>query len=284
MATVAPHALYGMYAIMKPHLPSMRIGGVVGDVNHGSGYHISREDNIRRGHRGDYSIQAPADKRGPSNAAAAIDITLSASMMVTVSKRLKAAFDRDDDRIDVCREFIGTVDNRNVCGWNRYRTGRRTGWYSSGYSDSSHLWHVHISFFRAYVNDTNAVRGVAEVVCGLKPGALGWKGDNNEGDDELPSVKDVWTADIVPAPDYAKSAKNPNWQPQSHLIEACQQAHRALEAATDARDGVKAVTAKVDAQTKLIADLVALVSKLSQPAPAPAAKSASPGDGNCKEA
>jgi hypothetical protein len=180
MSTLAPPNLYRMYKMLDPYLPSLRIGGVVGDTAHvkGGGYHISRDDLKRGGQGADYSIQAPADKRGPGNYASAIDLTLNPAEMKAVSSRLKAAMEGKDydDRIEPLREFIGTIDGRNVCGWNRYQTGRRTGWYSSGYSDSSHLWHVHLSFFRDYCNDANSVAGVAEVVAGLPKGALGWKG------------------------------------------------------------------------------------------------------------
>lgn len=174
MATLSPPNLFKMYGLLDPYLSSLRIGGIVGDTRHvaGGGYHISREDLRSHGQGGDYSIQAPADNRGGSDYAAAIDLSLNPQQMVLVSKRLKKAFDEDDDRIDCLREFIGTVDNRNVCGWNRYRTGRRTGWYSSGYSESSHLWHVHLSFFRDYCDDLEWIKAVAEVVAGLPAGTL----------------------------------------------------------------------------------------------------------------
>jgi hypothetical protein len=180
MATLAPPNLYKLYTLVQPGFSSLRKGGVVGDTRHvaGGGYHISRNDLRSHGQSGDYSIRAPADGRGNGSCASAIDITLNRAQMVVMSKRLKAAFDRNDPRIDCLREFIGTVDNRNVCGWNRYRTGRRTGWYSSGYSESSHLWHVHLSFFRAYNNDWNRMLGVAEVLRSLPAGNLGWRGSS----------------------------------------------------------------------------------------------------------
>jgi hypothetical protein len=188
MTTLAPPYLFKMYALIRPHLSSLRVGGIVGDTRHvaGGGYHISREDLRSHGQGSDYSIQSPADKRGASNYAAAIDISLDPAEMVEVSKRLKAAMGGADydPRIEPLREFIGTVDNVHVCGYNRYQTvypngskGRATGFYPSGYSESSHLWHVHLSFFRDYCNNWNDILGVAEVVCGLKAGALGWKSD-----------------------------------------------------------------------------------------------------------
>jgi len=196
MATQAPPNLFRMYALVDPHLSSMRVGGIVGDTRHvaGGGYHISREDLRSHGQGSDYSIQAPADQRGNASYAAAIDISLGPKQMVTVSKRLRAAMEGTDydPRIEPLREFIGTVDNRNVCGYNRYRTNstsRRTGWYPSGYSESSHLWHVHLSFFREYCNDWNSILGVAEVVCGLKPGELGWKDPSDPAVKPAPEPK-----------------------------------------------------------------------------------------------
>ena len=247
MSTKAPSALYGMYKLLDPYLSSLKIGGVVGDTRHvaGGGYHISREDLRSHGQGRDYSIQAPADLRGPADCAAAIDLTLSREQMVLVSKRLKAAMTTPtpglsggyDPRIEPLREFIGTVDNRNVCGYNRYRTGRGTGWYASGYSEVSHLWHVHLSLFRAYCNDVNAVRGVAEVVAGLKPGVLGWHDPDQPAKAPAPApVKVPAPAPVTPTPTPTEPQEDPvpktvisidapgsgNWQGVVRDIEADQ--------------------------------------------------------------
>jgi hypothetical protein len=187
LATLAPPNLFKLYALLRPYLSSLRIGGIVGDLSHvaGGGYHISREDLKAHGQTSDYSIQAPADHRGQPDYAGGIDISLDPREMALVSTRLRAAMTGPDydPRIEPLREFIGTVDGKNVCGYNRYQTvypngnrGRRAGWYASGYSESSHLWHVHVSFFRAYDQSWNEILGVAEVICGLAPGKLGWQG------------------------------------------------------------------------------------------------------------
>jgi hypothetical protein len=47
------------------------------------------------------------------------------------------------------REFYGTVDGRTVTGRSK---STRTGAYRVVSSDSSHLWHIHISFLRAYAD------------------------------------------------------------------------------------------------------------------------------------
>lgn len=195
MATAAPHALYGLYALIGPYLKTEKNGGIVGDTSHvaGGGYHISREDLIKHGQRGDYSIQCPADKRGPSNLAAGVDITFgSLSELETVHRRLKVACEGKDPRIEPLREHIGTLDGKHVSGYNRVATGSGTrshvGWVPTGFSDSSHLWHEHLSFLRDRVEDVNAVRGVAEVMCGLAAGTLGWVGDGSNTPPVVPPV------------------------------------------------------------------------------------------------
>lgn len=185
MTTKAPPALFAIYHLLDPYLKTLQIGGIVGDTAHvaGGGYHISREDLKNHGQGSDYSIQCPADGRGASNYAAAVDLTLSAAEMKLVTGRLRAACTPDkagdyDARIEPLREIIGCLDGTHVCGYNRVATGSGTrshvGWVASGFSDTSHRWHVHLSFLRDYCNDPNSVRGVAEVVAGLKTGAMGW--------------------------------------------------------------------------------------------------------------
>lgn len=180
MVTKMPPALYKVYEWIAPYLSSDKKGGIVNPNS--PGYHTSREDLIRQGRSGDYSIQAPADRRGDAQYAAGIDITLSDAEMKVVTGRLRKACTPVngvyDDRIECIREFIGTTDGRNVQGYNRYASGTggrsTTGWKTSGFSDKSHLWHVHVSVFRDRVNNENDMRGLAEVIAGLNPGALGW--------------------------------------------------------------------------------------------------------------
>ncbi len=183
--TSAPSALYGVFKQIDPYFKSVVMGGVVGDAKHGSGYHLSRNALKARGLDGDYSIQCPADQDGGGSYAAAIDLTFrDLAELIVCHKRLRAACTPDKDgnydpRIEPVREIIGTLDGRNVSGYNRVSTGSgtrsRVGWVASGYSDSSHLWHEHISVLRRYVNDKNRMTGLAEVIAGVKAGTLGWK-------------------------------------------------------------------------------------------------------------
>lgn len=136
-----------------------RGSGIVGDSNHGSGYHISREDNPG----GNYSVTLPLDRKGPSDGAAAIDISFSASNMRKYTKLLMGGLDRKDPRLKAIKEVIGTRDSRNVVRYTRNSPTSSPQWASS---DSSHLSHIHISIFRAYINDWDALMGIVEFLGG----------------------------------------------------------------------------------------------------------------------
>lgn len=182
MATILPGALNRVYGLIDPHYRSMKPGGIVNPRR--PGYHTSREDLIAQGRGGDYSIQCPADRRGNPKYAAGIDITFEdLAELVTMHKLLRAAVTPDasgsyDPRIECVREFIGTLDGRVVSGYNRVATGTasrsRVGWVASGFGDSSHLWHEHISVLRDRVDNDNDMRGLAEVLTGQPRGAFGW--------------------------------------------------------------------------------------------------------------
>ncbi|MEV6526896.1 peptidoglycan-binding domain-containing protein [Longispora sp. NPDC051575] len=133
--------------------------GIVGDVAHRreGGYHISREDQPNPGN---YSVQLGPDREGASNWASAVDMSMMQRDMWLVTARLLAsAKDPNDPRLDSVREFYGTLDGRTVTGWDCYN-GRPSS------SDSSHLWHVHISFLRKYANDAAAMAAVLSVIVG----------------------------------------------------------------------------------------------------------------------
>jgi hypothetical protein len=188
--TYAPKPLVSLFEHVRPYFDSEKFGGVVGDANHGSGYHVSPADLHRRGIAGtDYSMQCPADLRGAARlptAASAVDLTFSRlDELVTVTRRLRKACTPGstrgyDPRVEPLREHIGTLDGRNVCGYNRVATGSgsrsRVGWTPSGFSDSSHLWHAHLSILRDYTDDLNLI-GLAEVVAGQSKGKFGWRPD-----------------------------------------------------------------------------------------------------------
>lgn len=200
MTTVAPAALADIFKQVDPYFRSVKAGGVAN--SNSPGYHTGRDDLIAQKRGDNYSIQCPADKDGDGRWASGIDLTFGdLDEMVTCHKRLRKACTPDsagryDPRIEPVREIIGTLDGKAVSGYNRVSTGSgsrsRVGWVASGYSDSSHLWHEHISILRRYAGDRNRMTGIAEVIAGLEPGKLGWV--NPGGGSEVVIQKPVTVA------------------------------------------------------------------------------------------
>lgn len=120
--------------------PDSALGGTYADK---PGYHNQR--NALPSY--DYSVcDRPPDDGGPGDVCAAIDWTFydaqrgDYSTISKYTKRLLAsAKDLDDPRLNGWREFYGNADDDSyVEGWDcRY--------YCAATSDSSHLWHIHIS-------------------------------------------------------------------------------------------------------------------------------------------
>jgi hypothetical protein len=194
-------AMYGIYDHITPHFRTMRRSGIVGNAAHLAGYHRSRRALLNAGRVNDYSIQAPADRDGPELAAAAIDISYGPDEMKRVTRRLMDACRPDangdyDPRIECVREFFGTLNGTTVTGWNRYKTSRPVGYVTA---DKSHLWHIHISIFRRYVDDADKMRALADVIAGINPQRPPAPQPAPQEDD-LPTPKDVWRADEIPNP------------------------------------------------------------------------------------
>lgn len=127
-----------------------------------SGYHGTRDEN-QVNFPGNYSTRLALDLQGPGDKAAAIDYTMSDAEMRKRTGFLRDAVTRRDPRLAAVREFYGTVDSRNVFG--RTKTSR-TGAWSTSSSDSSHLWHIHVSLFRAFVDAWAELAPVLSVLAG----------------------------------------------------------------------------------------------------------------------
>lgn len=152
----AIRAAFDLVAKLDPAL-NVELSGILGDQSHFAtgGYHVPR----RYVPSTDYSVQLPADRQGDPYAASALDLKPTAAGMITITSRLIAAVEAHDPRLYACREFFGTVNGRSVTGRD-VPSGRVVS------SDSSHLWHVHISGLREYANDARAWAAIAEVVAG----------------------------------------------------------------------------------------------------------------------
>lgn len=140
-----------------------RLGGILARKR---GYHDTRKHHIQVGRTDDYSIRLDLDKKGPDDESAAIDWTFrdaQAGDFTTISKyskRLLAAGRVNDPRTYAMREFFGNADlDRDVEGWDYVRD-------EASSSDSSHLWHIHISIRRAYVNDRRAIDAILSILRG----------------------------------------------------------------------------------------------------------------------
>lgn len=141
---------------------SVALGGIYANK---PGYHATRNDNWS----GDYSVQKPADRKGPGDKSAALDITFrdaqggNYSRIAKYTGRLVAAAKRKDPRLyrggtPVLREIIGRIDGR-ARAYDLY--ARRT-----DDRDSSHNWHIHLSLTRQFVNDWAALAGIVSILKG----------------------------------------------------------------------------------------------------------------------
>ena len=133
-------AMWWLWQQLSALEPTTELGGIYANK---PGYHNAR-NNLPAW---DYSVMDnPPDWGGPGEAAAAIDWTFPDAQggdyrrIATYTKRLFAsAQDPADPRLDGWREFYGQADDDTyVEGWDiRYGCAAT--------SDSSHLWHIHIS-------------------------------------------------------------------------------------------------------------------------------------------
>lgn len=249
-----PSALASIYTRIDPHYKTMRRSGIVGDAGHRRGYHRGRAVLPSS----DYSVQAPADKRGDGWACCGIDISFGPIEMKIATRRLMNACRPNsqgnyDPRIEPIREFFGTLNGDRVTGWNRYPSSNRKVGYTT--SDSSHLWHVHISVFRQYATDEAKMRGVADVLNGV-PLAAG-PPPPDEGDD-MPTQREiaeaVWNTDgIINNKGFASGSAGNFVSAEEALLGILR---RAESIQGPVIDRLKTVETKLDALTAAVAKLI----------------------------
>lgn len=206
------------------------------------GYHNTRSQNDPE----NYSVRDAPDQKGPGDKAAAWDWTFQTaqngdySRISIYGKRMLIAFNEEDDRCNVLREFLGQTDmDATPEGLDfRYRTKRTP--------DDTHKWHIHWSFVRAYVAVPGALDCVLSILKGetldayLARGGKLYKADGTGEydmaitDAEIQKISkavtdQVWARDVNPAP------------------EVTQAAYRALDAAQKAAEAALAVINQVKA-------------------------------------
>lgn len=150
---------------LTPTATSQEFGGIVNENE--SGYHNTRDGNIRRGRPNDYSIRDPLNKQGPSDKSAAFDWTFPSAqagnfgIIILYSARVAAAWASNDPRMWVLAELLCESDwDYDPEGWVFYPT------HSFRVPDRSHKWHMHFSFIRAYLNDWAGFDALFSVIKG----------------------------------------------------------------------------------------------------------------------
>jgi hypothetical protein len=151
--------LYAFWVGFKTFEPAARLGGTYARKPH---FHSSVEDNLANW-PSSYSIREAINRQAPRTVARAIDLTLSTTLMKRYTSRLRAAALADDPRLACVKEFYGTTNGTSVYGLTH--TLPDSDWRGST-SDSSHLWHIHLSFFTPFVDDARALAGVLSVLKG----------------------------------------------------------------------------------------------------------------------
>lgn len=156
-APAAIRAVYDRLCELRPGV-EWQLGGILGDAGHTYGYHRARAVLPAD----DYSVTLRRDRGGPEWAASALDITPPDTQhQKRLTRRLARAIrDRDPRLTAVVREVYGSVNGFEVWGWDLATGSPQT-------SDDSHLWHVHLSFYRDTTARPQLLRGVADVLAGL---------------------------------------------------------------------------------------------------------------------
>jgi hypothetical protein len=161
-----PDTLWWLWLVMRAHVGNdLELGGIYANK---SGFHNTREGNSKN-YPGNYSIRDKINQFGPKDMAAAIDLTFRSAQSGKytnidkyTSRLLSSALNKADPRLDLfVFEFYGQADNDvHVEGYNEYKE-------EAASSDTSHLWHLHISAIRGEINDWWGVWALYTVLIGL---------------------------------------------------------------------------------------------------------------------
>lgn len=147
-----PDPVWWLWLTFDQLHPDVRLGGIMADK---PGFHNTGAKN-KSNWPSNYSIRDKINQSGPGwTRACALDLTFPdaqagryANIDKYTSRLVSSALDSADPRLDmILFEFYGQADyDREVEGYNEYREGNVS-------SDSSHLWHIHLSFIRSKVGD-----------------------------------------------------------------------------------------------------------------------------------
>lgn len=140
--------------------PSAVCSGIAPDQAHikRGGYHVCRAQNPNR----NYSIIRADDRsgRGPDDASAAIDMTMSRKDMILCTKRLMAVWNNPaDPRRKYLNAFNGTLDGRTAV---RFDVVAR----KKSRASSDHTWHCHLEIRRRWIKVRAMVTAVVSALKG----------------------------------------------------------------------------------------------------------------------
>lgn len=162
----------------------------------------------------DYSVRLPPDKEGPADKAAAFDWTFKTAQggnyarILFYMDRIEAAFNRRDPRLYGFREVLGQADpDSNAEGFDFYHWTTRT-------PDDSHLWHIHFSKLRKYINDRLSYDAMLSILIGQS--LSDWEDDVALTDEDIAKVaakaaEAVWNQRIT-SPGLNRSVAAGDWQ------------------------------------------------------------------------
>jgi hypothetical protein len=233
-------AMWWFWTQFDAHEKTALLGGIYANK---AGYHNKRSALPAK----DYSTgrDVANDKLGPSDKACAIDLTMSAAAMKLYTKRLDTAARARDPRLyingqPILREFIGTLNGTSVYCWV-FVGGRALGVGADAGPDpgrdKSHLWHVHLSVIRKFIDNKAALAQILSILKG-EPRPSTAAANTSAAKSATPAVakpaataadvsgaKALLAADIVPNPAWrADHATNPTvkwmWAIQSTWDEA----------------------------------------------------------------
>lgn len=204
MATLSTSALNWLADEWEKVYNSAVLSGIVGDLAHKArgGYHISRQDQPSN----NYSVTRADDKLGPSDRAAAIDMTMNTADIKKCHIRLR----------DIWKNRANDPRMKYINAWNGWDGQGSAGRYDVitgkvGTATADHKWHIHLEIRRRYVNDMDAMRAILSMLKGESLATYQGKSDI-QGDDDMPltdaDVKKIWDVDYLPSGD----PKNPTWQ------------------------------------------------------------------------
>lgn len=165
----------------------------------------------------DYSVRLPPDKEGPSDKAAAFDWTFRTAQggnyarILFYSDRVEAAFNRRDPRLYGFREVLCQADtDLQAEGFDFYHWTRRT-------PDDSHLWHMHFSKLRKYINDRRSYDAMLSILSGQSLAA--WEDENSMATLDAEDLRNIATAvwnERIASEGLNRSVVAGDWQKDSY--------------------------------------------------------------------